>query len=227
MRFIWLFPLALFLPNCSGSSAVPDDVLVVEDQAGPADIGLSVDAGEASDLPTLIDQMVPMDEGSEPDEGSTLDEGEAKDEAIVVDEGVVEPPACEGCESEGDCYQEGDSFPAPDDVFKCHSCSCQDGVISCSTGACPGPVTWNQNVKHFAAQKCAPCHIGSSAGGVRLSSYSDVTKMHSKCGVSVAESVAEVLKDFPSCGTVMPPSGALPDAQVQTIIDWVDAGYPQ
>ncbi len=92
-----------------------------------------------------------------------------------------------------------------------------------------GPLvpTWTDDIKPLVDAKCVPCHTQNSMGGISLNVYSDVTGDHSKCGVTVAESMAEVVKSNPACGDVMPPGGALPAEEIQLLQDWVNGGYPE
>lgn len=77
-------------------------------------------------------------------------------------------------------------------------------------------VTYQNTAKVILDNACVQCHNGTTAnGGVRLHTYANAA--------AVAES-GRMLIRMTSSGSPMPPSGNLPDALVQDIMDWIDDG---
>lgn len=77
-------------------------------------------------------------------------------------------------------------------------------------------VTYQNTAKAILDNACVQCHNASQAnGGIRLHNYTNAS--------SVALSGRMIIR-MTSSGSPMPPSGNLPDAIVQDIMDWIDDG---
>lgn len=77
-------------------------------------------------------------------------------------------------------------------------------------------VTYQNTAKAILDNACVQCHNATTAnGGVRLHNFANAS--------AVAESGRMVIR-MTSSGSPMPPSGNLPNAIVQDIIDWIDDG---
>ncbi len=95
----------------------------------------------------------------------------------------------------------------------------------------PAEITWTSHIQSIITSRCAPCHTTQSKGQLKIKSYATMLEPSPKCyaGLNVAESIKLKVQPNPGCKNVMPPAGKLPltDKQIQQIIDWVDAGYPE
>lgn len=77
-------------------------------------------------------------------------------------------------------------------------------------------VTYQNTAKAILDNACVQCHNATQAnGGIRLHDYTNAS--------SVALS-GRMITRMTSSGSPMPPSGNLPDAIVQDIMDWIDDG---
>lgn len=77
-------------------------------------------------------------------------------------------------------------------------------------------MTYQNTAKAILDNACVQCHNATTAnGGVRLHNYANASV--------VAESGRMVIR-MTSSGSPMPPSGNLPNAIIQDIIDWIDDG---
>jgi len=90
-----------------------------------------------------------------------------------------------------------------------------------------GIPTFAANVLPIFQAKCIGCH--GSLGGWSATSFTGVmtTGAHSPVlipGDSTNSLLVQKLKGTQLSGTLMPPSGKLPDAEIQIIIDWINAG---
>jgi cytochrome c5 len=79
-------------------------------------------------------------------------------------------------------------------------------------------------------QKCVACH--GNLGGWGGSNYEDVMTSGDHAPVIIPGDIensllAQKLLGTQSVGTVMPPAGKLPDAEIQAILDWIAAGAPE
>ena len=87
--------------------------------------------------------------------------------------------------------------------------------------------TFTDNVGPILAARCGTCH--GSAGGWSAADYESVMNSGTNSPVIVPGDpenslLAQKLLGVQQTGAIMPPSGALPDAEVSTIIDWIAAG---
>jgi mono/diheme cytochrome c family protein len=90
-----------------------------------------------------------------------------------------------------------------------------------------GAPAFTANVLPIFQAKCAACH--GSMGGWTATSYSDVmtTGAHPPVvipGNASNSLLVQKLQGIQPSGSMMPPSGKLPDAEIQIIIDWINAG---
>jgi mono/diheme cytochrome c family protein len=93
----------------------------------------------------------------------------------------------------------------------------------------PGEVSFTNDVLPVLDAKCAVCH--GSLGGWDASSYSSVMGSGDNAPVITpgdpdASLLIEKLRGTQSSGAQMPPTGPLPQDEIQTIVDWVAAGAP-
>ncbi|HLO13807.1 MAG TPA: c-type cytochrome, partial [Anaerolineales bacterium] len=96
------------------------------------------------------------------------------------------------------------------------------------TGTPTGGSTFSGQVLPILQAKCQGCHNASTKlGGWDASSYESVTTSGENAPVVIAGDVqksllAQLLQG--TNGKVMPPMGALPQEQIQAILDWIAAG---
>lgn len=77
-------------------------------------------------------------------------------------------------------------------------------------------VTYQNTTKAILDNACVQCHNATTAnGGVRLHNYANAS--------SVAAS-GRMIARMTNSGSPMPPSGNLPNAIIQDVIDWIDDG---
>ncbi len=85
--------------------------------------------------------------------------------------------------------------------------------------------TWSDDIAPLFAERCSPCHISRSDGGLNLSTYEDATSDERIINPGNADN--SVLIDRIK-GTVTPrmPLGSAPISaeQIQKIEDWIDNG---
>jgi mono/diheme cytochrome c family protein len=97
-----------------------------------------------------------------------------------------------------------------------------------ATSGAPGEISFSGQVMPILMAKCQMCHNSATTlGGWDASSYDSVmtTGEHGPvviAGDSANSLLAQLLQG--SGGKIMPPSGALPQDQIQTILDWIQAG---
>jgi mono/diheme cytochrome c family protein len=101
------------------------------------------------------------------------------------------------------------------------------GMSSTSSGGTPLFAT---DVLPIFQAKCVVCH--GSLGGWTASSYTGVmtTGTHGPVvnpGDASNSLLVQKLQGTQVTGSVMPPSGKLSDAEIQVIIDWINAGAPE
>jgi mono/diheme cytochrome c family protein len=90
-----------------------------------------------------------------------------------------------------------------------------------------GPPSFGSDVLPILAKECVLCH--GVAGGWDASGYEAVMTTGNNAPVVVpgdpeSSLLAHKLLDTQEQGAVMPPSGALSNAQIQIILDWISAG---
>ncbi|MGB7875431.1 MAG: c-type cytochrome, partial [Anaerolineales bacterium] len=89
-------------------------------------------------------------------------------------------------------------------------------------------VSFSGDVAPLFQAKCQACHNQNTAlGGWDSTSYQAVMNTGNNSPVVVAGDVANSILAQRVTGTkgaVMPPSGKLPDAEIQVILDWIAAG---
>lgn len=103
--------------------------------------------------------------------------------------------------------------------------------------ALPGASGIGQAVPSFASDvmpimqaKCVACH--GSLGGWNAASYSGIMTSGNHAptvipGDAANSLLVQKLMGTQTEGLVMPPSGKLPDSEIQIIIDWINAGAPE
>jgi mono/diheme cytochrome c family protein len=92
-----------------------------------------------------------------------------------------------------------------------------------------GPPSFSNDILPLFAQECASCH--GNLGGWDSSTYQAVMETGDNAPVVIPGDASESLLAQKMLGThtqgqIMPPGGLLPDAQVQLVIDWINAGAP-
>jgi mono/diheme cytochrome c family protein len=90
-----------------------------------------------------------------------------------------------------------------------------------------GPVSFASDVLPILNQYCKTCH--GSMGGWDASSHETVMTTGNNAPVVIAEDpdgslLIQKLQGTQSAGAPMPPSGSLPENDIQIIIDWIRAG---
>ncbi len=88
----------------------------------------------------------------------------------------------------------------------------------------PSDLTWTEHVRPILQASCGGCH--GSSGGWDASTY-DSTVNSGNGGPAVVAGDADsssLAQRLLGNGALMPPAGALPDADIQLIIDWINAG---
>ena len=90
-----------------------------------------------------------------------------------------------------------------------------------------GPPSFGADVLPILAKECVLCH--GVAGGWDASSYEAVMSTGDNAPVVISGDaegslLAHKLLGTQEQGAIMPPSGALSSAQIQVILDWIDAG---
>ncbi len=100
-----------------------------------------------------------------------------------------------------------------------------------------GGTNTNQGVPSFSADvmpilqaKCVLCH--GSLGGWNATSYSSFMTSGDHApvvilGDAINSLLVQKLQGTQQIGTLMPPAGKLSDAEIQIIIDWINAGAPE
>ncbi len=92
-----------------------------------------------------------------------------------------------------------------------------------------GPPSFSQDILPIFARECAACH--GTLGGWDSTSYQAVMETGANTPVVVpgnAEDslLAQKLLGTQTIGGAMPPGGQLSDAEIQLVIDWINAGAP-
>jgi mono/diheme cytochrome c family protein len=90
-----------------------------------------------------------------------------------------------------------------------------------------GPPTFSTHVLPIFQAKCTVCH--GTMGGWTASSFSGVmtTGKHAPVvipGDAINSLLVKKLQGTQQTGSLMPPTGKLSDAEIQTIIDWINTG---
>ncbi len=101
------------------------------------------------------------------------------------------------------------------------------GLAGPATGGVPSFAT---DVLPILQEECASCH--GVLGGWSASTYADVmtTGDHAPVvipGIAADSLLAQKLLGTQQYGFLMPPSGKLSDAEIQIILDWINAGAPE
>ncbi len=91
-------------------------------------------------------------------------------------------------------------------------------------GAASRPVSFASDVLPIFQANCSGCH--GNSGGLNLASY-ETLMAGGRRGAAIVPGDAESsrLVQYVRSGR-MPPGGRLPDAEIQLIVDWVNAGAP-
>lgn len=92
-----------------------------------------------------------------------------------------------------------------------------------------GPPSFSNDILPLFAEECSACH--GALGGWDGSTYQAVMETGDNAPVVIPGDAEESLLAQKMLGThtqgqIMPPGGMLPDAQVQLVIDWINAGAP-
>jgi mono/diheme cytochrome c family protein len=102
-----------------------------------------------------------------------------------------------------------------------------------STGARPtaqpGAVSFSADILPLLMEKCVACH--GTLGGWDATSYQTVMESGDHAPVVIPGDIAGSLlaakiQGTQTEGTIMPPAGKLPEAEIQLILDWIAAGAP-
>jgi mono/diheme cytochrome c family protein len=93
-----------------------------------------------------------------------------------------------------------------------------------------GTLTFEADILPIFKQDCSICH--GQLGGWNSSSYQEVMTSGNNAPVIIPGDAAnsllvQKLEGTATSGGVMPPGGKLPEATIQTIIDWINAGAPE
>ena len=92
----------------------------------------------------------------------------------------------------------------------------------------PAPVTFTNDVAPIFQQKCQVCHQPNSIAPMPLVTYADAKQFASAIKAKVAARVMPPWHIDKSIGVrAFKNDRSLTDAQVRTIVNWVDAGAPQ
>lgn len=96
--------------------------------------------------------------------------------------------------------------------------------------ATPGAPTFSVDVLPLFEKECVSCH--GSLGGWDASTYEAVMTTGDHAPVVIPGDVegsllAHKILGTQTEGTIMPPSGKLPDADIQIILNWIAAGAPE
>jgi mono/diheme cytochrome c family protein len=94
----------------------------------------------------------------------------------------------------------------------------------------PGVISFSADVFPIFEQKCVSCH--GTLGGWDATNYAAVMTSGDHAPVIIPGDVessllAQKLLGTQSTGAIMPPSGKLPDSEIQVILDWIAAGAPE
>lgn len=76
--------------------------------------------------------------------------------------------------------------------------------------------TYNANIKPIFSAKCISCH-SSNGENPALTNYAEV--------LDAVENGSVLCKIQNECGSVMPPSGKLPQVLIDMVNNWKDQGY--
>lgn len=93
-------------------------------------------------------------------------------------------------------------------------------------------VSFAEDVMPILERRCAMCHSGGTIlGGWDASTYDAVVNSgdHQPMVVPGAPNrsiLAQKILGTHSVGSIMPPSGKMPDEEIQAIVDWIEAGAP-
>lgn len=83
------------------------------------------------------------------------------------------------------------------------------------------------SVQGILTQNCAGCHGANGKAGVNLTSYATIVREPLvKAGDAENSVLAQVLRAGHG-KKQMPPKGPLPDADIKTVEDWINAGAKQ
>jgi mono/diheme cytochrome c family protein len=104
------------------------------------------------------------------------------------------------------------------------------GLVASEAGTASAGPSFSADVAPIFQVRCAACH--GTMGGWDSSSYSTVMTSGNRAPVIIpgdvqASLLASMLQGDPAAGMQMPPGGALPPSEVQTILDWIAAGAPE
>jgi len=95
----------------------------------------------------------------------------------------------------------------------------------------PTEITWTTHIEKIINSRCGPCHTTQSKGALKITGYETMKQASPKCyaDLNVAQSIKMKVQPNPGCKNKMPPNNKpqLTPTQLQQIIDWVDAGYPE
>jgi mono/diheme cytochrome c family protein len=95
----------------------------------------------------------------------------------------------------------------------------------------PSTVSFSGQVVPLFQAKCQVCHNSQTAlGGWDSTSYEAVTTTGNSANVVIPGDMLNSVLAQRVAGTqgaIMPPSGKMPDAEIQIILDWIAAGAPE
>ncbi len=96
--------------------------------------------------------------------------------------------------------------------------SCESSTYEDISGEVANP-TYTANVKPIIDNNCISCHSVAGAEFPTMETYTQVKE--------AAENGNMICRiDDQSCGAVMPQSGRMPQAKINTIKKWVTNGFP-
>ena len=92
-----------------------------------------------------------------------------------------------------------------------------------------GQVDYNSEIQPIFTNNCGNCHLGSSSGGLNLSSYTNVMSGGNGGVVIIpynhaASMIYDRITREESADGNMPPNGSLSQSQIDLIAQWIDEG---
>ena len=120
-----------------------------------------------------------------------------------------------------------ETFASPTPTGEALTSPTPGGEIEASSTPTPGAVSFSKDVLPIFEGKCKICH--GKLGGWDASSYLTVTTTGDHAPVVIpgdAENslLAQKLLGTQAEGIIMPPTGKLPEAEIQAILSWIAAG---
>jgi hypothetical protein len=101
-------------------------------------------------------------------------------------------------------------------------------VLACAGAPKPDQVpqlTWQRDIEPIIQTRCQPCHRPGGPGPMPLMTYDDIVHNIIQVRGNVAEKVMPPARVDPVTGEKHP--AGLSDAEVTTIVRWIQSGYRQ